>query len=79
MKLKKILRQLVFTVAVFALSADAVLAKAGTPYSPYKGHEPTDTALGGLQDAVIIGGILFYILGLAYITLASKFKQKINA
>ena len=53
-----------------------VFADGGTsPYSPYGGHNPVDTALGGSEDLLIIAGIALYIIGLVLIVYGKKLKQ----
>lgn len=80
----KILKSLTIGVAVviaFMLLATGDTFAAGTgytPYSPYGGHPPTDTALGGIADAVVVSGISAYSVGLGVIMYASKFKALIG-
>lgn len=84
-KIMKILKSLTIGVAVviaFMLLATGDTFAAGTgysPYSPYGGHPPTDTALGGLTDLLVVAGLVTYIAGLSVIVYASKVKAIINS
>lgn len=81
MKTVRNLTILIAVVVVFAFLTVAPTFAAGspyTPYSPYNGHPPTDTALGGIADAVVVTGISAYVVGLGVILYASKFKALIG-
>ena len=50
-----------------------------SPYSPYQPHIPEDTAFGGgVMEAMLIGGVFIYVVGMFVIAYSQKFKSLIN-
>ncbi|WKZ31316.1 MAG: hypothetical protein QY318_00900 [Candidatus Dojkabacteria bacterium] len=77
---KTIIFVAVLAIMVMFSAAPAFAAGTGySPYSPYNGHPPTDTALGGLTDLMIASGLVLYVAGLGIVVYASKVKAMINA
>lgn len=74
--IKKLLLRTLTTILFFSINVAYISADGGTnPYSPYKPHNPVDTSLGGLEDIVLIGVVL-YTVGLGLLAYSHIFKKK---
>lgn len=77
---KSTFTKLVTTIMTFAYVLPTAIFADGqptTPYSPY-GHNPVDTAIGGVENIVIITAVVTYVLGLILIVYARKLKEILN-
>ena len=75
--MKNIYKSALLVATMFAFSVERVLADSNGVYTPYEPHTPVDT---GLENAAIfyIGALVFFVLGLATLTVAEVLKEKLS-
>ena len=75
--MKNIFKSALLVATMFAFSVERVLADSNGVYTPYEPHTPVDT---GLENAAIfyIGALVFFVLGLATLTVAEVLKEKLS-
>ena len=75
--MKNIFKSALLVATMCAFSVERVLADSNGVYTPYEPHTPVDT---GLENAAIfyIGALVFFVLGLATLTVAEVLKEKLS-